>query len=695
MEWLNLNDLMIATGLSWDTAKRIIKSAKYKGIPLQTKFEKSPRGQMQKLVLWKTNNSLIEIVPATPKVLPQAVAVTGGSFLGGVGEVVPVYLQSETATVEVLGGDYSSKIITPAKREVERVPPHFEDEQGVLTLEQEFKNLLDFKCQGKSDAAQKSLRARYWKKFKETGEIPKTLYDKDGRKHSGRKTELPSEIVEEFIGLVMGSADRENKKTFITQPLRKIRSFQTALEWQFKTKISYKSLTNLVAKYDLKKFLLMPDVENGEAEKKQSFWGSVPVGRMMQMDGVTFDYIRILIDGKYREPTCIEIFDVGSRKMLAMDVYPAENNASSVDVFNKLLMNNQFPCNPDHNGIDFRPDNGKSFHNLKRCIMQVNESHAYEGFYFVNDFARPYKPKDKAHLESSHRALHNFELQIIRHFADRVVNTEVKNKGTGGKGASLRYKEITVTDLNITIEELRESGLIQAYIRQHNEKAHQFTAEGRQQRWIPEVQWQKYLKKYDRFAQFTEADFEQNRIQGYTKSFKPSIAAGSNFGQFTYQGQRYKIEAGIEDKFSRTNPTKVAASDIGNGVIALFQDTEDGVLIGKAYALQGSKVSQKHLDKREEKVIKIKQDGAFAAIKKQLEECSVKIDEVGISKMISEGLTVELTTEMLAENNAIRYNTGMSAEMKLRIFSGAFNAKKNAESKAKMGLSVINGGNRG
>ena len=695
MEWLNVKQFSEAIGIkSRRLVIEIMKGSEYKGIPFQTKFEKSPRGQMQKLVLWETNNTLIEVVPATPKVLTQAVAVqTGGSFLGGVGEVVPVYLQSEgveNAVVEI----YSEQRITPIAKDGENLPPHFEDEQGVLTLEQEFKNLLDHRCRGKSKSAQQAMKARCRKEFKETGVIPRTLYEKDGRKHSGRKTELTSEIVEAFIGLVVDSAKR-GEKTFVSQPMRKIRTFQTILEWQFKEKISYKSLTNLVIKHDLKKFLLMPDVENGEVAKKQSVWGSVPVGRMMQMDGVTFDYIRIPINGKYREPTCIEIFDVGSRKMLAMDVYSGETNGNSVDIFNKLLMNNQFPCNADHDGIDFRPDNGKSFHNLKRCIMQINEGHAYEGFLFVNDFARPYKPKDKAHLESSHRALHNFELLIIRHFADRVVETNIKNKSFGGEGESKKYREITVTDLDITIEELRESGLIQEYVRRHNERAHQFTMEGKQQSWIPEARWQKYLKKYDRFAKFTEEDFERNRIQGYTKSLKPSIAAGSNFGQFTYNGERYKIEAGIEDKFSRANPTKVAASEIGDGVIALFNDADDGVLIGKAYRLKGSKVSQKHLDKREEKVIKIKQDGAFAAVKKQLEEYGVKVDECEITRMIGEGLTVELTTEILASNNAIRYDVAMNPNAKLKVFGGAFKAKKNAEATAKMGLSVVNGGKGG
>ncbi len=260
MEWLSLKQLVDLLGMSHRQIQRILAAGSYKKIPLQVREVKSQKGKPTYLIYWNTgtglpvpNNPLIEVVKAPPT-SPQAVAVqTGGSFLGGIGEVAPVYLQSEVITAEVFGGDYKGKIITPAKGEEERVTPHFEDEQGVLTLEQEFENLLAYKIQGKSGSAKKVMRARYRKQFQETGEIPLILQGtgKDGRKNSGRRTELPPEIVEAFVSLVIGSADRENKKTFVTQPLRKIRSFQTALEWQFKTEISYKSLTNLAIKYDV------------------------------------------------------------------------------------------------------------------------------------------------------------------------------------------------------------------------------------------------------------------------------------------------------------------------------------------------------------------------------------------------------------------------------------------------------------
>jgi len=45
------------------------------------------------------------------------------------------------------------------------------------------------------------------------------------------------------------------------------------------------------------------------------------------------------------------------------------------------------------------------------------------GFYMGSDFSRIHAPKDKAHLESSHRSLHNFEIRIIKAFEDRIAKT--------------------------------------------------------------------------------------------------------------------------------------------------------------------------------------------------------------------------------------------------------------------------------
>ncbi len=522
MEWLNLKQFMAVTGLKERRAKDVMNGDSYKGIPLETKYEKSPRGQMQKLVLWEANNSqLKEIVPATPKVLPQAVAVqTGGSFLDGVGEVVPVYLQSEAKTVEVLGGDYSDKIITPVKGEVENVPPHFEDESAEkaaassflekpaeMPLAEWFEIVLLRKLNHIDNVnSRKSLASLYRKHFKKTGEIhPAVLIFGKAAKLSGRKSTLEQPIIVRFIEMVKNSADKKHDY-FHTHATRKVTVFHYELEREFDCKIEIAKLYSVAKKHKLKRFFEQRDDE--QELKTPSFFSTEPVGALAQMDGVEADYFAIRDGEKFRKPVFIEFLDLGSRKMLAMHAYWSESNESAVDIFNRLLIGNRFA----HMKIKIRPDQAGAFRNLKRCIHEVDKHHSKpNGFRIVEDFARAGTPKDKAHLESSHRAFHRFEQHIINHFKDKVVE---KKDAQTKVGNQMRAK--TVTHLDITLEELNESGLITEYMRLHNTKSHRFSENGVQKRWVPDDRWNAHLAAHECFS-FTEEDCERNRIYGYTK----------------------------------------------------------------------------------------------------------------------------------------------------------------------------------
>ena len=97
------------------------------------------------------------------------------------------------------------------------------------------------------------------------------------------------------------------------------------------------------------------------------------------------------------------------------------------------------------------------------------------------DFARIHAPKDKAHLESSHRSLHHFEIQIIKAFEDRIVKTVPGYIFTRGK-----KEQITITLLDISRHELKSSSLIQDYCHEHNTTKHYFSENGKISTWVPE-----------------------------------------------------------------------------------------------------------------------------------------------------------------------------------------------------------------
>jgi hypothetical protein len=660
MEWLSLKQLVDLLGMSHRHIRRIVEAGSYKKIPLQVREVKSQKGKPTYLIYWNTgtglpvpNNSLIEIVPlASPSLNTQAVAVTGGSFFSGVGEVVPVYLQSEAKAVEVLGGDYSGKIITPARREEERVPHHFEGESAGksaassflekpadMSLAEWFEIVLMRKLNHIDNVnSRKSLASLYRKHFKKTGEIhPAVLIFGKAAKLSGRKSTLPQPIIDRFLEMVHGSVDKTNPKTFKTHSIRKVTQFHFELELEFKTKIEIAKLYSVVKKHKLQGIFEKRDDE--QEVKEASFFPVEPVGRTIQMDGVTSDYFKINVNGKWMLVTFIEFFDLGSRKLLAMHAYLSESSENSVDIWNRFLGENKFACKE----MLIRPDNAGGFLNLQRCIKEMNNRYARpKGFSFIDDYARAGTPKDKAHLESSHRRFHTFESRFISHFKDRIVE---QKDGTKKVGNQLRT--VTMTHLDISLQELNDSGLIQEYMDFHNTKPHRFTEDGKQKRWIPNDRWDKYLAENETF-EFNESDFEINRIYGY-----PKVAATiSKVGLITYKGTKFEVTDAVP--FSRQNSTKVKISNIGGGKLALFVDAKDGVYLGEALALKAPKKSQAVIDLVEEKRERAIQGGTFKAIKDRLEECGVMINEGVINEFIDKGLTFEVNEAVLLANNNIR-----------------------------------------
>jgi len=206
---------------------------------------------------------------------------------------------------------------------------------------------------------------------------------------------------------------------FITRKARTIKNYHYWLEKEFCRSISLQALRRLVKSENLKVYLEKPDTDE-DIPVKHTF-KSEPVFALIQIDGCRFRYIKIKNeDGNWQAPQAIEIFDTGSRYMFDLDAWFEETSMNSLELFTRFLQGTEFPLDT----ICIRPDNAKGFLNLKRPINALNTAHSTPGGFFMkSDFARMHSPKDKAHLESTHRSLHNFEIRVIKVFEDRIAKT--------------------------------------------------------------------------------------------------------------------------------------------------------------------------------------------------------------------------------------------------------------------------------
>ncbi len=182
--------------------------------------------------------------------------------------------------------------------------------------------------------------------------------------------------------------------------------------------------------------------------------------------------------------------------------------------------------------------------------------------------------KDKAHLESSHRSVHNFEIRIIKAFEKRIVKTEPGYLFKNGKKS-----KITVTHLNICLRELRESGMIEAYRREHNDSKHFFSVDGTTQSWIPAQMLEAYL------AAVPTMSFSPEHVKELIPyGFEKVKATVSVKGLITFRNRKYVVVVGAE-KFSRSRSTIVSVSPVDDKLL-IFEHKKDGVLLGEAIGQQ-------------------------------------------------------------------------------------------------------------
>jgi len=313
--------------------------------------------------------------------------------------------------------------------------------------------------------------------------------------------------------------------------------------------------------------------------------------------------------------------------MFILELYFSESSLNAVDLFSRFLLSTRFP----EKKIRLRPDNAKGFLNLKRSINAMNLKHSLPGkFYLEPDFARVRAPKDKVHLESSHRSLHNFEIRIIKAFEDRIVKTEPGYIFQRG-----RKEKITVTLLNIGLQDLRQSGIIESYRREHNELKHYFSDNGKTEVWIPEQKLKDFLSKADSIS-FSPSEVKELMKYGFRR-IKATVSVK---GTLTFDNKTYYVAVGIE-RFSQRKRTAVYISHIADKLFIF--DKDNGILLGEALSQKPFEKPAAHPGNKIE-ANEVEQIAGF------LKQQSMVIDMVSLIEKKKKGLTLASAKEIYRHN---------------------------------------------
>lgn len=514
-----------------------------------------------------------------------------------------------------------------------------------LPADERFLILLHKKIMDKTGSAKRRAKKYYNYKdqYRKTGVIPKPLLlagqgIMEGRKCSGRRRVLTEKIQKRFIAMVEASSDPfDDRFVFITRHGRTIKNYHAWLEQEFDRNISLGALRRFARQENLKVYLEKPDFEE-EADPGVCFKDE-PVFDLIQMDGCKFHYFKIRSGrGTWAKPQVIESFDTGSRFMFVLEAYFSESSLSSVDLLEKFLVSSPFP----QKKIRLRPDNAKGFLNLKRPINELNIKYSVpDGFYLQPDFSRIHAPKDKAHLESSHRSLHHFEMRIIKHFEDRIAKTEPGYIYKNGK-----KEKITVTYLDIDLDGLRQSGLLDAYRRQHNEQKHYYSVDGKTSAWVPKEKFETAV------AQCRQLWFSADDVRHFVKyGYHKIKATVSTKGIITFNNRSYHVAVGAQH-FSRHKSTKVHISDLGDKLL-IFEHKENGILLGEALCRQPY---EKPVNQAAAEPNEVERIGAY------LQEKKMVVDWPRLIDIHHRGLTLDAAKEIY-RNNQQRY---ISYAIKLR-----------------------------
>lgn len=501
--------------------------------------------------------------------------------------------------------------------------------------EEEFELLLFRKTMNLTSNQKSSARKYYKDAYEKIGVIPEGLRYREGRKASGRKPSYSPELAKRFVEMVQKSSLAGIKDPdFITKELRTIENFRRRLKAEF-GEIKPQTLYRLAKKHQLKEYLLKPDGE--DSKNLAACFEELEVFDLIQMDGCNFHYFEIKNDlGLFKKPQAISFIDTGSRYIMAMDICFSESILNSIKAFELFLSSTVFP----QKEIRFRPDNSSGFVNLKRVLNELNHKYAApERFFFKSNFAKAGRPRHKAHIESSHRLLHGFEDFIMLNIqkdklVERIQSFRINTSG---------HKEVvTISRYDINLSELKATGIIEAYLKEHNETSRLFSVSGQMEKWSPREKFETYLKLQDSF------NFKKEDIQHCLKYGLPKEAATvGKDGLIRFNKKDFKVLTGQVRYYGKRLKIKVSEY---NNKLYLFNSGKEGLLIGEAVLI--SEISPKTpspssiklpANEFEHLMIMLKQNGFFLGVQ----------ETQRITTLFNQGLTLNLAQKILLEYQVI------------------------------------------
>jgi len=207
---------------------------------------------------------------------------------------------------------------------------------------------------------------------------------------------------------------------------------------------------------------------------------------ILYIDNYTYQFIKIKDEhGKWLRPHLIEIFDKGSKYIFTMESYLSSNHQTSIDLLSKLISKSQLPKQK----IRLCTNCVTDYFHLKQPISDLNEEYMTPGGFHL-DLVGPNDTisGNKVNLKSDFQILHALEKNIIKEFGDKIVKEEfipsINNE-----------RSTTVTFLNIGLEDIRKSQLMETYRNIHNttEISPNLFKDSHIQPWIPNEKLQKYM----------------------------------------------------------------------------------------------------------------------------------------------------------------------------------------------------------
>ncbi len=527
-------------------------------------------------------------------------------------------------------------------------------------LDDQFMILLHKKIMDKVGSAKRRAKKYYVDQYKKKGVIPEPLLlagqgVMEGRKCSGRPRVLSADVTNRFIEMIKASCDADDPRfIYITRKARKITTYHKLMEEEFKTQISIHALRRLVDRQYLHIYLQQPDFDGAQRDK--GYFNPETIFDLIQVDGCRLQYIKIKDQtGQWRKPQVIEFFDTGSRYILVLQWYFAETSLNAVELFTRFLLDVPIP----RKRIRLRPDQAKAFLNLKRPVHELNIKYSLpDGFYMEPDFSASRSPKHKVHLESSHRSLHDFEIRIIKHFEHKIIKTEPGFVFSGSKKVP-----VTVTCLDITLEALRQSGLIELYRRQHNETLHRFSHAGKTRKWVPTQRLREYLSDQKTM------EFNRQHLEAFMRyGFDKKKATVSRHKTIIYNKQKYAVVVGAE-KFSPHKSTPVLVSHYHNKLY-IFECGKDGVYLGEALCQQASIVPESSIKKTEKRL----KQNEVEQIAGYLQTNAMSVDMNALIGCYRDGLTYSIAKAIFEANTARYDQLGAKVDDPDRVGFVRFNA---------------------